>query len=255
MTGTLAITMAGRGSRFAAAGFDRPKYEIEVLGLPLFDWAMASLAAFRDAGWRFSFAVRTGLGAEDFVAARAGRLGLGEVTVIGLDTVTDGQATTAMRIAETAPEDAPFAVYNIDTFVAPGAMIPPDPASCAGWIPCFPGPGAGWSFARTDAIGNVVEVREKVRISADASVGLYWFDCAARYTDAYRGHYGAPGREEEGERYVAPLYNHLIAEGARVRLSRLRLEDVGMLGTPEEVAAFAAHPSEAARRLAEGRMP
>lgn len=254
MTGTVAITMAGLGSRFAKAGYDRPKYEIDALGLPLFDWSMLSVEAFRRAGWRFCFAVRDGLGAPDYITARAEVLGLGSPQVLSLDGVTDGQATTALMLAETAPQDAPFAIYNIDTFVAPGAMTPPDPADCAGWVPCFPAPGEGWSFARTDAAGDVVELREKQRISDHATVGLYWFDSAARYIDAYRRYYSVEGREEKGERYVAPLYNQLIDDGARVRIAELRLEDVGMLGTPEQVADFTARPSDAARRCLEDRV-
>lgn len=184
MTGTMAITMAGLGNRFSRAGFDRPKYEIDAMGIPLFDWSMFSLDAFRAAGWRFRFAVRDGLGAPDYVAARADILGLGEIAVLTLDDVTDGQATTAMLLAEDVPAEEPFAIYNIDTFVAPGAMRPPSPVDCAGWIPCFPAPGEGWSFARIDADGNVTELREKQRISGNATVGLYWFDSAARYMGA-----------------------------------------------------------------------
>ena len=252
MTGTMAITMAGLGSRFTKAGFDRPKYEIEAMGIPLFDWSMFSLEAFRAAGWRFRFAVRDRLGASEYVAGRADVLGLGRIRVLCLDDVTDGQATTAMLLAEDAPAEEPFAIYNIDTFVVPGAMRPPSPAACAGWIPCFPAPGDGWSFARADADGNVTELREKQRISDNATVGLYWFDSAARYINAYRGYYGVAGREEKGERYVAPLYNQLISEGAPVRISQLALEDVGMLGTPEQVADFIETPSEAALRCMEG---
>lgn len=252
MTGTMAITMAGLGSRFTKAGFDRPKYEIDALGIPLFDWSMFSLEAFRAAGWRFRFAVREGLGAPDYVAARAKVLGLGEIGVLCLDDVTDGQATTALLLAKTAPAEEPFAIYNIDTFVSPGAMRPPSPSECAGWIPCFPAPGDGWSFARTDADGNVTELREKLRISDNATVGLYWFDSAARYIDAYSKYYGVAGREERGERYVAPLYNQLILEAARVRISQLALDDVGMLGTPEQVASFIGTPSPAALRCLEG---
>ncbi|SLN11059.1 hypothetical protein ROJ8625_00238 [Roseivivax jejudonensis] len=249
MSGTVAITMAGLGSRFAKAGFDRPKYELDALGRPLFDWSMLSLEAFRTAGWRFSFAVREGLGARAYIAERANALRLGETEVLSIDGVTDGQATTALMLAERAAQDAPFAIYNIDTFVAPAAMVPPDPATCAGWVPCFPAPGEGWSFARTDAYGHVVELREKQRISAHATVGLYWFDSAARYVGAYRCYYGIAGREESGERYVAPLYNQLIADGAQVRISPLRLDDVGMLGTPEQVAEFKARPPLAALSL------
>lgn len=248
MSGTIAITMAGLGSRFTKAGHTCPKYEIEALGLPLFDWSMLSLDAFRASGWQFSFAVRSGLGAEAYIEARAKVLGLEIADIIALGEVTDGQATTALLLAERAAPHAPFAVYNIDTFVAPGAMTPPAQDSCAGWVPCFPAPGEGWSFARLDEDGRVVELREKQRISDHATVGLYWFDSAVRYASAYRAYYAVAGREEKGERYIAPLYNQLIDEGAEVRIAELGLGDVGMLGTPEQVAQFQESPPEGARR-------
>jgi hypothetical protein len=78
---------------------------------------------------------------------------------------------------------------------------------------------------------------------------LYWFDSAQRYVTTYRTYYSVGGREEKGERYVAPLYNQLIADGVEVRIAELELEDVGMLGTPEQVASFIAAPPPAARRL------
>jgi hypothetical protein len=249
VTGTVAITMAGLGSRFAKAGYTRPKYEIEALGLPLFDWSMLSLEAFRTRGWRFRFAAREP-DAEAFIRARCAARGIGDCDVLTLEALTDGQATTALSLARTAPADEPFAIYNIDTFVRPDAMVPPDPASCAGWVPCFPAPGDGWSFARCDENGDVVDLREKVRISDHATVGLYWFDSAARYVDAYLAYHSVPGREEKGERYVAPIYNQLIAEGLTVRIAELRLEDVGMLGTPDQVAGFVSAPPEAAQAVA-----
>jgi hypothetical protein len=46
---------------------------------------------------------------------------------------------------------------------------------------------------------------------------------------------------------VAPLYNHLIGEGLPVRISELALDDVGMLGTPDQVLAFVTKPPAAAR--------
>lgn len=248
MTGTVAITMAGFGSRFAKAGHTRPKYEIEALGLPLFDWSMLSLDAFRAAGWRFRFAVREP-DADAFVRARCAALGIADCDVLTVAAPTDGQATTALLLADRAPPAEPLAIYNIDTFVRPGAMRPPEQAACAGWVPCFPAPGDGWSFARCDASGTVVELREKVRISDHATIGLYWFDSASRYVGAYRAYYGVAGREEKGERYVAPLYNQLIADGLTVRITDLGLDDVGMLGTPDQVHAFQTAPPAAARAV------
>jgi len=245
MSGIVAITMAGLGSRFAKAGYDRPKYEIEALGRPLFDWSMVSLEAYRQAGWSFRFAVRSGLKAPDYLTARCKVLGIQVDGIVELDGLTDGQATTALELIATAEETQPVAIFNIDTYVAPGAMRPPDTAACAGHVPCFPGPGNGWSFARTDADGRVVELREKERISDHATVGLYWFDSVARYRRAYEAHFRTSG-EEKGERYIAPMYNQIIADGACVSISQLAFEDVGMLGTPEQLEHFMAAPPPSA---------
>lgn len=243
--------MAGFGSRFAAAGYTQPKYRIEALGLPLFDWSMMALRGFRDAGWRFSFAVRRADASAGFIRERCARLGIAVDQLLELDAPTDGQATTALMLAGAADPDRPFAVFNIDTFVRPDAIRPSlIPEGCEGWVPCFPGLGDAWSFARLGGDGEVLELREKARISPHATVGLYWFRSAALYAESYAAYFGTGGREEKGERYVAPLYNQVILQGGPVRIARLDLEDVGLLGTPAQVEAFVRAPPAAALALA-----
>lgn len=236
----MAITMAGRGARFAAVGYDMPKYEIKVRGRTLFDWSMDGLSTFCEAGWRFRFAMRGGVGARPFLEARCAALGITIDGIVELDAVTDGQATTARMLAREAPATAPFAVFNIDTHLRPGAIRPWNPRDCDGIVPCFPGEGAAWSFARLDANGYAIELREKVRISDHASVGFYGFASAATFMDGYRDHFLDGHGEEGGERYIAPMYNALIAVGARIGVPLLERSDVTGLGTPEEVAAFEA---------------
>ena len=248
MKGSIAITMAGMGSRFRAAGFDCPKYEITVGGHPLFDWSMFGLLGYRDAGWRFSFATRTQDNAEPFVRQRCAALGITVDAIVALPELTDGQATTALCLAErVAPKD-PFAVFNIDTFVAPGTMGPDHiPPHCAGWVPCFPGKGDGWSFALADASGRIAELREKQRISDDATTGFYYFASADLFRSYYNSFFAEGQGTEKGERYIAPMYNGLIGDDLPVMLSRLPLDSVGMLGTPEQVAAFSQDPPDAAK--------
>jgi len=251
MPGIIGVTMAGFGSRFAAAGYTQPKYRIEALDIPLFDWSMMALRGFKDAGWRFSFAVRAADGSAGFIRQRCSHLGIQVEHILELDAPTDGQATTALLLAQAGAPDLPFAIFNIDTFVRPDAMLPSlVPDGCDGWVPCFPGPGDGWSFARLDEAGRVVELREKVRISPYATVGLYWFRSALLYAEVYTAYYGVGGREEKGERYVAPLYNQVIAQGGDVRIAQLDLGDVGMLGTPAQVEQFMHSPPPAAQQAA-----
>jgi hypothetical protein len=234
------ITMAGFGRRFLDAGYDIPKYRIVVHGRSLFAWSMLSLRSFSRGGDDFVFLVRGADAAADFIRAEAQALGIGSVAVVELDAPTDGQATTAM-LAQPALKDtaAPIRVYNIDTFVHP-RWLDRDAVRGDGWAPCFPGAGDGWSFARADATGRVDLLREKVRISDDATVGLYGFSSFDLYADAYRRHYAKPENLEKGERYIAPIYNTLIADGRPVFLERMPLDAVIPLGVPDDVTRFEA---------------
>ena len=40
----IVIPMAGRGSRFASAGFELPKPLIDVMGKPMIDWVIDNIA-------------------------------------------------------------------------------------------------------------------------------------------------------------------------------------------------------------------
>lgn len=248
--GALAITMAGFGRRFVEAGLPGAKYEIEVFGRPLFDWALLGLCAFSQAGWRLSVAARRDQGAGEFVQERCRALGWRLDCFLELDSPTDGQATTALALAGRSEPAAPFAVFNIDTFVAPGAMRPSDiPADAVGWIPCFPGRGDGWSFVSVQG-ARAAEVKEKSRISPHASVGLYWFSKSTIYIDTYRKFFSNENNLVSGEKYIAPMYNQLIEQGAPVYTAFLDEANIGLLGTPEQVAEFSASPPHSARPYA-----
>lgn len=240
MESTVVITMAGVGKRFRDAGYRVPKYMVEVHGRTLFAWSMESLRSFAQAGSPFVFVVRREDAAQQFIASQARLLGLRSAAVVELDAMTDGQATTALASQGVIDRASPLLIYNIDTYVDPqyldATLVRGD-----GWIPCFPGTGDAWSFVRTERNSNhAIEVREKVRVSPHATVGLYWFSSAALYADAYARYYAVPRHIEKGERYVAPLYNQLIEDGLDVWIHRVPSNAVIGLGTPVEVERFAA---------------
>ena len=239
LTTSIVITMAGFGTRFREAGYDQPKYTIEARGATLFDWSMRGLQTLIEMGSPFLFVVRAADRKAEFIRERAISHGIRDVELVELDAPTDGQATTARLVMEHLTPAGPMAIFNIDTAVRP-CLLDPRQASGHGWIPCFRAPGDAWSFVRTDRAGRVVEVREKQRISDLATIGFYWFSSPALYAEAYDTYYAATGREEAGERYVAPLYNQLIGDGRRVTFSEIPFEAVTPLGTPSEVERFLA---------------
>jgi hypothetical protein len=130
-------------------------------------------------------------------------------------------------------------VYNIDTYIRPDALTPDAIASGSdGWIPCFRVPGEHWSFVGTGLDGWACEVAEKKRISENASVGLYWFRDAGEYVHAYDKFFAQGNGLVKGERYIAPLYAQLIAEGKKISIADLPVADVHVLGTPAELQVF-----------------
>jgi dTDP-glucose pyrophosphorylase len=237
---TAIITMAGFGRRFAEAGYRIPKYRIVEHDRSLFSWAMLSLRSFIESGAPFVFVVRADDEAADFICTEAKALAIRTVAIVELPQPTDGQATTALAAALAVDDKrAPILIYNIDTFVHPKSLST-DAVRGDGWIPCFAAQGDAWSFAAADATGRVTEVREKMRISPHATIGLYWFSSFELYSDAYAHHYSERSNLEKGERYVAPIYNTLIADGRPVYIHDVPLTSVIPLGVPLDVERFRA---------------
>lgn len=237
---TVVITMAGLGSRFRKAGYKMPKYQIEAHGRTLFDWSMESLKGFADPENDYIFVVRKEDDAEEFIRSSCEKIGITNVTVIGIDYLTDGQATTAMLAKDVWDKGSALMIYNIDTYVEAYEMKT-EQIDGDGFIPCFHAPGDHWSFAKLDANGKVVEVREKERISDNCTLGAYYFKTCALYEQLYNEYYTSEEKLEKGEKYVAPLYNYLISKGGDVRISIVDFEKVHVLGTPEELNYFLEH--------------
>ncbi|MBB3118048.1 glycosyltransferase family 2 protein [Pseudoduganella violacea] len=243
MSANIVITMAGRGSRFYEAGYTVPKYEIEVHGRSLFHWSMLSLRHFLDADSRLIFVCLAENHSGPYVRAQCAALGLHDVHIVELDSLTDGQATSALLSRALWRPAAPLLVYNIDTYVQPDALRPEHIRPGAdGWVPCFQVPGEHWSFVRLGQDGWACDLAEKQRISDYASIGLYWFARAADYADAYARFFADPANLVRGERYIAPLYRQLLQDGKKIAISDLAPETVHVLGTPAELDRFRARP-------------
>lgn len=234
---TIVITMAGLGSRFRKAGYNVPKYMIEVHGKTLFEWSMESLAGYYDKENDYIFIVRKEDNSREFIEKMGEKLNYSRVTVVEIDYLTDGQATTAMLAAPYWDKESGLMIYNIDTYVE--AMEMRTEQICGdGFVPCFTADGDHWSFVKLDENGKAVEVREKVRISDHCTLGAYYFKTCGLYEELYNEYYSGNDKLEKGEKYVAPLYNYLISKGKEVRICTVNYDKVHVLGTPEELEVF-----------------
>lgn len=154
-----------------------------------------------------------------------------------LDQVTEGQLCTVLAARDWIDRDEDVLIASADTWVRSNMAedIHCQPEQCQGVISVANLPGDRWSFARTNAEGNVVEVTEKVRISNHASTGLYYFRNGRQFVEA--GEEMVRNREKtRGEYYVIPVYQKYIKRGWTVKLSQA--EEVWDMGTPEGISEF-----------------
>jgi dTDP-glucose pyrophosphorylase len=100
-----------------------------------------------------------------------------------------------------------------------------------------------WSFVGLDRDGLVTRVVEKQVISDKATVGIYNF---RRGRDFVRAADTMIARDlrVNGEFYVAPVYNQLIEDRARIAIFDVGREGAGMhgLGIPADLNRFLANP-------------
>ncbi len=235
------IAMAGRGHRFGAAGYSLPKPLIDVCGAPMVCWAVRSLPSVPPQDLIFVISAQHAV--EFHLAAVLRELFSPEITVVLQQDSPHGQAVSVLLARSMIDTDEPLIIYNCDTY-APGigaqlqnaAQLHP---SVDGFIPVFKSQADNLSYIRTDNEGMVVEVAEKRVISCDATIGLYHFARGADFVWA-ADRMIAAGERVNNEFYVLPVYRYLMEERER-SFRKLSVNQIHVLGTPEELEAFKRH--------------
>ena len=236
--------MAGDSRRFREAGLGA-KFMLPLGTGYVFDHAVAGFSAYF-ATDGFLFVLRRE--AEDFVRRRCGVLGIAQPRIVLLEHPTGGQAETVLLGLDQAAvaDDRTITIFNIDTF-RPGYRKPD--FSGDGYLEVFEGEGDNWSFVRPDPAvpGKVAQTAEKRPLSRLCCTGLYQFRQAGDFRWAWH-HPDAPqGAAERTERYVAPLYNALIARGCDIRYVTVERDAVIFCGTPAEYESVIGTPQILAR--------
>lgn len=236
----IVVPMAGRGSRFAVAGYADPKPLIQFGGRPMIQWVIDNIRPSRP--HRFIFICL----AEHLTRYPRLRPQLELLCpgclVIPVDTVTEGAACTVLLARRHIDCSDALMIANSDQFVElpiDSYLGRLDEERADGLIMTFWSDNSKWSYCRLRADGTVAEVVEKKVISHDATVGIYNF---ARGRDfvAAADEMIARDLRVNGEFYVAPTYNILIERGSRVIVAATGREYDGMhgLGTPEDLQQF-----------------
>ncbi len=239
---TIVVPMAGRGSRFADAGYTVPKPLIEVVdGHPMIELVVANLAP--STAHRFVFIAQREHDEAHGLAARLRDLVMG-CEVVLLDGVTEGAACTVLTAKQQIDLDAPLMIANSDQWVdieIDGYLAAHRRSGHEGFIMTMTATDPKWSFVDFDDDGRVRGVVEKEPVSDVATVGIYNFSHGGDFVLAAEAMIAADKRVN-GEFYVAPCYDELLAMGASIGVHGVGREGAGMygLGIPADLELFRA---------------
>lgn len=228
------ITAAGQGNRFHKIGISTPKYKIIAKGQPLFYWAINSLKNFIE--HEFIFIFRKETYDKNFVDKELKKIGIKKYSVLLIDYLTEGQASTAMLADKLVDDEDRIMIYNIDTLVFPESMDN-NVMEYDGSIVVAQTKGTHWSFAKLGEDGFVSEVSEKIRISNYASIGPYYFAKWKDFKWVYNN-FKEDIKKQYKEVYICPMYQYLINNGKKIKIYEIQEKDFICLGTPEEVKFF-----------------
>jgi dTDP-glucose pyrophosphorylase len=231
----IVIPMMGRSSRFLDVGYATPKHQLVVNQKTMFEMAVNSFSKYF-ADEHFLFIVRSNFDNRSFVAEQVIKLGIKDFRIIEIQGETGGQADTVFRGTEIYSDQTPIVIFNIDT-IRHGFTLPSDDELGDGLLEVFKADGDNWSFVESGPKNIVVRTTEKVRISNLCSNGLYIFKSLGDFRSAFAN---ARIKNElvNGEAYVAPLYNYLIASGKQIFYRVIRDADIETCGTPAEFEAY-----------------
>jgi NDP-sugar pyrophosphorylase family protein len=247
----IVIPMAGRGKRFQDAGYELPKPLIPVHDQPMIKLVIDNVRPRRE--HRFIFLV---------LAEHIRRHAIGDLltqwapgaVVLKVPDVTEGAACTVLTAADWIDNQDALLIANSDQWVDRSIddfLDAMDASGSDGFIMTMKANDAKWSYVQLDGQGWVRRVVEKMVVSDEATVGIYAYRHGSLFVRSARRMI-AKNLRVNGEFYVAPAYDEMIAEGSRVGIFNVGAVDAGMygLGTPTDLVRFRGH---GASRRAEAR--
>jgi len=239
----IVIPMAGAGSRFACAGYTDPKPLIPIHGVPMIKVVIDNCTPSR--AHRFIFICQSAHVATYGLLEKLEAWAPGCV-LVEIDGLTEGTACTVLQAKHLIDDDTPVMIVNSDQYCdvdIDAYLQAMDNSDADGLIMTMKANDPKWSFVGFDEQGFINRVVEKEAISDEATVGVYNFKSGRQLVAALQTMIDNDLRVN-GEFYVAPAYNEIIAGQGKVVHHNIGSEACGMygLGIPADLEFFLSLP-------------
>jgi dTDP-glucose pyrophosphorylase len=233
----IVIPMAGKGTRFSDAGYAFPKPLIDVNGKTMIEVVVNNLRP--TIPHRFIFiCLREHY--EKYDLHNILKNATHDKFEVVLAGPHQGAACAVMFAAQYVNNDSELLIANSDQYVeisTDSFVKEARKKDCDGLIMTFKASHPKWSYARVDKNGQVLEVAEKVVISNQATVGIYYFKKGSDFMEGAESMIHKNIRHNN-EFYVCPVYNELLLKDKKVFISEISDSKMHGLGTPEDLNMF-----------------
>jgi dTDP-glucose pyrophosphorylase len=235
----IVLPIAGRGSRFSNAGYVLPKPLIKVHNKPMIEVVVNNIKP--KSKHRFIFVALKEhldhLGMEETL----NRIAPGCI-IVPVTEVTEGAACTVLLAREYIDNSDQLMIANSDQWVnvdIDDYLSQMNDEKVEGLIMTMWADDPKWSFVGFNKEGQVINVVEKQVISNEATVGIYNFRHGSDFVKS-TDQMIAKNLRVNNEFYVAPAYNEMVKNQAKITVFNVGKENDGMhgLGIPSDLNLF-----------------
>ena len=233
------IPMAGEGKRFKENGVLEPKFMIKVKDKTLFEWSMDSLPL--NISKKIIFVCleehEKKINVSKFIKnIMAKKYSNCKYELVYLKETTRGQLETVLHTKHLVRPNNILIIYNIDThFISTrlkSKILTMKNRNIDGLLGCFESDNDNLSYIELDDKGFVKKVKEKEKISQNASTGLYVFSDAEQFFQAGEEMIKKNIKVKD-EFYVSEIYNILLETGGIFEIDIA--DEFIPLGTPDDI--------------------
>ena len=230
--------MAGLGSRFAKAGYKKPKPFIDVSGKPMIVRVLENLK-YPDAKY-ILVAQWDHLQKEKELVKKIEHEF--NAVFVPIEKLSEGTACTVLYARKFINNSVPLLIANSDQIVDIDIAAFIDDCKnreLDGSILTFVDEHKDpkWSFAKIDDNGLVKEVKEKEVISPYATVGIYLYSKGSDFVNSAVDMIARNDRVNN-EFYTCPTYNYAIKDGLKIGIYNIHFNQMHGIGTPEDLNSY-----------------
>ena len=235
----IVIPMAGEGKRFKENGILEPKFMIKVKDKTLFEWSMGSLPL--NISKKIIFVCleehEKKFNVSKFIKnIMTKKYSNCKYELVYLKETTRGQVETVLHTKHLIRPNNVLIIYNIDThFISTrlkSKILTMKNRNIDGLLGCFESDNDNLSYIELDGKGFVKKVKEKEKISQNASTGLYVFSDAEQFFQAGEEMIKKNIKVKD-EFYVSEIYNILLETGGIFEIDIA--DEFIPLGTPDDI--------------------